>query len=104
MLFANSEKKLQIITCTQQKQNWGKVSKQVAETVLEPELISNLVEFKSYTRVKFDITPEERESFADILFSGKKLKTNIRNSNSNLFTIYAIRPKISCGCISQSSP
>lgn len=75
--MSNSQKKLEVITCTQRKQNWGKASKQVAESILEPKLISDLTEMKCYQRYEYNETEEERTCFAEILFSGNNLITLI---------------------------
>lgn len=37
--LSSRSKKPEIVTCTQRKQNWGKVSKEVAKSVLEPQQI-----------------------------------------------------------------
>lgn len=42
----------------------------MAESILEPQLIQDLNETKRLKRYHYNVTEEERELFASILFSG----------------------------------
>lgn len=82
-LISFSEKSLDIWTSTQTKQSWGKIGKAVAETVLEPAPIKNLVEFETFQRKEYQLTEDEFQFCRTTLFSGTFKKLILPSYNAN---------------------
>lgn len=65
-----SQKKIEIATCTQQSQKWGKLTKDAGMDVLEPQRIKSMPQFVNVVRKEYIATEEEVIIFREKLLSG----------------------------------